>query len=258
VVLADCLYGESPQVIRALPRHPLEYVVAIRSHHGAWMRPGQRLRQTRCRPFARVFTDGSSEHRVLREPIDARRHAVRDYPITTDPATVPPETTWDLMTNQPGTIEQTVGNPFGLRTWVEYGCKHSQDDRGWTDDRLTDAASIARWWERVMSADPRVSLQSADCAARGHLTPAPAPAPAQLATTQLPPVAPLAAHPAWDTGSGWTHQLNNLRLLLQPSVCSCLLFPWLPLVPLPHVQAVQTGLAALGSLVDTFRLVLPT
>jgi hypothetical protein len=29
-------------------------------------------------------------------------------------------------------------------------------------------------------------------------------------------------------------------------------------VPLPHVQAVQTGLAALGSLVNTFHLVLPT
>jgi len=29
-------------------------------------------------------------------------------------------------------------------------------------------------------------------------------------------------------------------------------------VPLPHVQAVQTGLAALGALVNTFRLALPT
>src|SRR5262249_17951986 len=48
-----------------------------------------------------------------------------------------------------------------------------------------------------------------------------------------------------------------LRLFLQPSVCSCLLLPWLALVPLPHPQAVQTGLAALGSLVDTFRLALP-
>jgi hypothetical protein len=29
-------------------------------------------------------------------------------------------------------------------------------------------------------------------------------------------------------------------------------------VPLPHVQAVQTSLAVLGSLFNTFRLVLPT
>ncbi len=54
------------------------------------------------------------------------------------------------------------------------------------------------------------------------------------------------SHPAWDTGSGWKHHLNNLRLLLQPYVCSCLLLPWLALVPLPHVPAVQTGLAALA------------
>jgi hypothetical protein len=71
-------------------------------------------------------------------------------------------------------------------------------------------------------------------------------------------LAPLEAHPAWDTGSGWKHHLNNLRLLLQPYVCSCRLLPWLALVPLPHVQAIQTGLAALGSLVNTFRLALPT
>jgi hypothetical protein len=70
--------------------------------------------------------------------------------------------------------------------------------------------------------------------------------------------ASLESHPAWDPGGGWKQHLNNLRLLLQPYVCSCLLLPWLALVPLPHVQAVQTGLAALGSLVDTFRLALPT
>jgi hypothetical protein len=32
----------------------------------------------------------------------------------------------------------------------------------------------------------------------------------------------------------------------------------LVMVPFPHLQAVQTGLAALGSLVNTFRLALPT
>jgi SRSO17 transposase len=258
VVLTDCLYGESPEFIRALHRHQLQYVVAIRSNHGAWMLPGQRIRQTRWRPFERVFTDGSSEQRFIRETIYGRRQAVRYYQITTDPATLPPETTWDLMTNLSGKIEPTVGNTFGLRTWVEYGFKHSKDDLGWADYRLTDSASIERWGEVVMSAYTLVSLQSADFAALGHMTPPPATALAEPATAASPPVAPLEAHPAWDTGSGWKHQLNNLRLLLQPYVCSCLLLPWLHLVPLPHVQAVQTGLAALGSLVNTFRLALPT
>ena len=76
--------------------------------------------------------------------------------------------------------------------------------------------------------------------------------------TSRPRLPPLEAHPAWDTRIGWKQHLNNLRLLRQPYVCSCLLLPWLHLVPLPHGQSVQTGLAALGSLVDTSRLALPT
>jgi SRSO17 transposase len=252
IVLADSLYGESGEFISALHRLKLHYVVAIRSNHGVWLLPGQRIRQTRWRPFERVFTDGSSEQRFLRETIYGRRQAVRYYQITTDPATLPPETTWDLMTNQPGKIEATVGNTFGLRTWVEYGFKHSKDALGWADYRVTDYASIARWWELVMSAYTLVSLPSLADAARDQPGPPAQPAPAPV------PSAPLEAHPAWDAGTGWKHHLNNLRLLLQPYVCSCLLFPWLALVPPPHAHAVQTGLAALGSLVDTFRLALPT
>jgi SRSO17 transposase len=128
VVLADSLYGESPEFIGALHRLKLEYVVAIRSHHAVWLLPGQRVRQTRFRPFERVFTDGSSQQRFIRETIYGKRQAVRSYQITTDPVNLPPEMTWDLMTNQPGKIDATVGNPFGLRTWVEYGEGVSQPE----------------------------------------------------------------------------------------------------------------------------------
>jgi SRSO17 transposase len=245
VVLADSLYGESGPFISALHRLGLQYVVALRSNHGVWMLPGPRIRQTRFRPFDRVFTDGSTARRFIRETIYGTRRAVRYFQLTTDPAPLPPETTWDLMTNLPGKIEQTVGNTFGLRTWIEYGFKHAKDDLGWADYRVTDYASIERWWELVMSAYTLVSLQSLADAAPDQDTPA-------------APAAPLAAHPAWDSGTGWKHHLNNLRLLLQPYVCSCLLFPWLACVPPPHAHAVQTGLAALGSLVNTFRLALPT
>lgn len=256
VVLADSLYGESGPFISALHRLGLRYVVAIRSNHGVWLRAGQRIRQTRWRPFERVFTNGTTQQRFLRETIYGTRQAVRYYQITTDPVTLPPETTWDLMTDLPGKIAPTVGNTFGLRTWIEYGFKHAKDDLGWTDYRLTDAASIERWWELVMSAYTLVSLQSLADAAQeqptttSEQTAAPAP--------ECSAASPLEAHPAWDRGRGWKHHLNNLRLLLQPYVCSCLLLPWLHLVPLPHLQAVQTGLAALDSLVNTFRLVLPT
>src|SRR5258708_17885793 len=113
------------------------------------------------------------------------------------------------MTNLPGEIQQTVGNTFGLRTWVEYGFK---DDLGWADYRVTDAASIARWWELVMSAYTLVSLQSPAFAVLGHLGASPPPA----APAELAPSAPLQAHPAWDTSIGWTHSLTHLRLLPTP------------------------------------------
>lgn len=128
------------------------------------------------------------------------------------------------------------------RVWLQ----HAKDDLGWADYRLTDYASIERWWEVVMSAYTLVSRQTlADETASAKDAPANA-------------AAPLHAHPAWDTGSGWKHHLNNLRLLLQPYVSACLLLPWLPLVPHAHVVAIQSGFAALASLVNTFRLALPT
>ena len=104
-----------------------------------------------------------------------------------------------------------------------------------------------------MSAYTLVSLQRADVAALGQVA-----APALATSQEQAAVATLATHPAWDAGPGWKPHLNTLRLLLQPYVCACLLLPWLRLAPFPHVQAVQTGLAALGSLANTFRLALPT
>ena len=145
VVLADRLYGESGPFISAFHRLGLRYVVAIRSNHGVWMLPGQRIRRTRWRPFERVFTqvftDGTSEKRFIRETIFGARRTVRSYQITTDPQTLPPETTWDLMTNQPGKIEDQDRRHGGQHLRLayagpEYGFKHAKDDLGWADDRV--------------------------------------------------------------------------------------------------------------------------
>jgi hypothetical protein len=267
VVLADSLYGESGEsgaFTSALHRLGLPYVVALRSPHSVWLLPGPRVRQTRWRPFDRVFTDGSTAQRFIRATLCGTRTPLRSSQLTTDPVTLPPETPWDLMTNLPGTIEQTVGhmsNTFGVRTWIAYGCKHAKDDLGWADDRVTDYAAIARWWELVLSAYTLVSLQSPAFAALGHGAAAPeTAAPETAAPAAAAPLLPAAldAHPAWDTGTGWKSHLNNRRLLLQPSVCACLLLPWLPLVPLPHAHSIQTGCTALASLVNAFRLALPT
>lgn len=248
VVLADSLYGESGEFLAALHRLGLQYVVAIRSNHGVWMFPGQRLRRTRWRPFDRIFTDGSSEQRFIRETIFGARHGVRYFEITTDPVHLPRETTWDLMTNLPGKIEQTVGNIFGLRTWIEYGFKHAKDELGWADYRLTDSSSIERWWELVMCAYLLVSLQAPVFAAA---------APEVGEATIHMPVSPAQhpQHPAWTEDASWKHRLNNLRLLLQPFVCACLLLPWLRLYPLPHLAS---GLADLCAFMNTYHPLFPT
>jgi SRSO17 transposase len=51
VVLADSLYGESGDFIAELEKLHLKYVVAIRSTHGVWLPPGQRVRHTSLSSF---------------------------------------------------------------------------------------------------------------------------------------------------------------------------------------------------------------
>jgi SRSO17 transposase len=50
VVLADSLYGESSDFSSELESLHLKFVVAIRSNHGVWLPPGQRVRYTRLSP----------------------------------------------------------------------------------------------------------------------------------------------------------------------------------------------------------------
>jgi hypothetical protein len=237
------VYGDNATFINALYHLGLRFVVAIRSNHGVWMEANQRIRTTPWRAFERVFSDGSSQERYLRETIFGRRRSLRYFQITTDPVHLPPESTWQLMTNLPGKIEQSVGNTFGLRTWIEYGFKQAKDELGWADYRLTDAPSIERWWELVMCAYLFVSLQ--------------APVLATASAVPAEPASPAVAlqHPAWTDDASWTHRLKNLRLLLQPFVCTCLLLPWLRLYPLPHLTA---GLADLCALMNTYHPLYPT
>ena len=248
VVLADTVYGESHAFVSALDHLGLQFVVAIRSTHGVWMDARERIRTTPWRAFERVFSDGSSQQRYLQETIFGRRRALRYFQITTDPVRRPRESTWQLMTNLPGKIEDSVGNTFGLRTWIEYGFKQAKDELGWADFRLTDGASIERWWELVLCAYLFVSLQAPVFASAG--TDAAPPLPVE----STPSPATL-QHPAWTEDASWKHRLDNLRLLLQPFICACLLLPWLRLYPLPHLAA---GLADLCAFMNTYRPLYPT
>ncbi len=242
VVLADSLYGESSEFIAGLERLHLQYMLAIRSNHGVWLPKGARVRWTRWRTFMRQFVDGSEQPRFIRELIYGQRNQIRYYQITTDPKTLPIESTWMILTNLVGAIERSVGNTYGLRTWIEYGFKQAKNELGWADYRVTDYPTIARWWELVMSAYLLVSLQSPVM----HTSSVPLPANS--------PVTHFAQHRWWDHGQGWKHELNNLRLILQPFILHCLILPWLLVFNIPSLRA---GFEHLISLMNCFHASLP-
>jgi hypothetical protein len=200
------------------------------------------------RPFERIFSNGDSQTRYIREIVFGQRGRIRYYHLTTDPQTLPNARTWSIMTNLQGNIRKTVGNTYGLRTWIEYGFKHAKNELGWADFRVTDYASIERWWELISSAyllvrRPRPVLQHADDASGRS----------RLSTVATPP-ARFAEHRWWDLGQGWKNILNNLRLILQPYAFHCLLLPWLLLFDIPGLRA---GFLQLIGIMNSLHAALP-
>ena len=219
LVLADSLYGESGKNFRTvLDELDLNYLVAIRSNHRAWMPPNNRVQYLKWHKFKRVFSDLNRENRYIREIICGKRSEVRYWQITTDPEELPSNTTWYVMSKYPDISPREVGNFYGLRTWVEYGLKQSKNELGWADFRVTSYPQIERWWEIVCSAYLLVSLHGE-----------------QL--LKLPPQSEskFSSHSWWNDKSGWNNILNNLRLLIQPFVFFNLIKPWLKVFKIPEL-----------------------
>ena len=153
LVLADSLYGESDcNFLSVLYELKLNFVVAIRSNHSVWRRQGQKVRHNKWRAYNRIFSDGKQEKRYIREIVFGLRHQIQYWQVTTNPETLPQNSTWFIMTKVPGIKYKEVGNLYGLRNWVEYGLKQSKNELGWADFRVTDYCQIQKWWEIVMSA----------------------------------------------------------------------------------------------------------
>jgi SRSO17 transposase len=228
LVLADSLYGESDgNFISILNKFRLNFVVAIRSNHAVWLPQGQRVRQNQWRKFDRIFSDGSSQQRYIREIIFGKRRERQYWQITNDPETLPKNSTWYVMTKVPGVKYKEVGNLYGLRNWVEYGLKQSKNELGWADFRVTNYAQIQKWWELVMSAYLLVSLHADVLNPCGHY---PKDNVSQSVRSKF------STHDWWDEGEGWKNLLNNLRLVLQPFGFFNLIKHWLKVFPVPHLS----------------------
>ena len=224
LVLADSLYGEASLFLRTLEKHQLSWVVAIRSNHGVWLSHEQKVRANKWCKFERTFTDDSSEIRYIREIIYGKRTTKTYWQITTNPQTMPENSTSFVMTNIQTTrskMKKTLGNLYGLRTWVEYGFRQCKQELGWTDYRFTNFAEINKWWEMIFSAYWMVSSHSR---AFSNLNPSNAP---QLKK----PIVDFGLHQQWSIETGWKATLNNFRLIVQPTILLWMISPWLDVFP---------------------------
>ncbi len=161
---------------------------------------------------------GDTEDRYIREIVFGKRRNIRYWQITTDSVELPENTTWFIMTNLPGDIQKSVGNTYGLRTWIEYGFKSSlvpggslqawkgrpegqvKDELGWADYRLTSYEEIEKWWEIVCSACLMVSLQTSLFKQADK----------QVSSNPKEPEVKFSQHQWWDKSSGWKNVRSGL------------------------------------------------
>ena len=215
LVLADSLYGESKvNFVDVLDELKLPYILAIRSNHAMLLPQDQDVYQEPWQTFERTFSNGTTEVRYMAEVIYGKRRRKQYWLLTTDPQTLPDNSTSFVMVAAPAIKLEEIGNQYGFRTWIEYGLKQAKDVLGWADFRMTNYEQIEKWWELVMSAFLMVSL-FAD--AFNDACP--------LAHQQF------AQHPWWNNQSGWKSLLNNLRLVIQPLICFNWLKRWLDVFP---------------------------
>ena len=229
LVLAASLYGESSQFIKRLNEYNLDYVVSIRSNHGVWLPKGQSVRANKWCKFNRTFNNQKSETRYIREIIYGKKGAITYWEITTDPQTMPLNSTTFVMTNiKASNLKKILGDLYGLRTWVEYGFRQCKQELGWTDYRFTNWQHIERWWEIIFCVYTMISLNSPIFLGLNQSR--------QLETeVQENSEGDFYNHPQWNPQSGWKNTLNNLRLVIQPFLLFWMIYPWLSIFPNSHL-----------------------
>jgi hypothetical protein len=225
-VVGDCLYGESAHFEGALWEAGLPYVLALRPSRGTWApeeaahTPEEAAREQRWgspqdpedwTPVVRRFRDGHTQAWWAAEPSlggYSSSSPTRLVVATTDPVTLPKESTWYLVTNLPAPgspqgekwpvpsadLEEIV-RLYGMRHWVEQSYKQAKGQLGWADFQVRKDRAIRRhwelvccafsfcWWERLR---PAASEESATSAAkRGIRASTPAGGSHTRATRQL-------------------------------------------------------------------------
>ena len=174
--------------------------------------------------FERTFSNQKSETRYIREIIYGKKRAITYWQITTDPETMPDNSTTYVMTNIQGNLKKILGDLYGLRTWVEYGFRQCKQELGWTDYRFTNFHDIERWWEIIFCVYTMISLTSPAFLSLNQARQIPAESKKNNSVN-------FSHHKQWNHECGWKNTLNNLRLILQPLLLFWLIYPWLDIFP---------------------------
>ncbi|GAC1459556.1 MAG: IS701 family transposase [Ktedonobacterales bacterium] len=187
-VVADSLYGENREFERALAEAGLAYVLALKPSHGVWApeaethTPKEAAQQLHWEDadhpgdwtaVERRFRDG---HEEIWWAADLRlrgygpEQPTRLVVATTDPARLPLNSTWYLVTNLPlpdgaptsATAADAAPVPaadlaevvrlYGLRQWVEQSYKQVKQELGWADFQVRADHAIRRHWALVCCA----------------------------------------------------------------------------------------------------------
>ncbi len=252
LVLADSLYGEANSFIRTLEERKLPWILAIRSNHGVWLPSEQKVRANKWCKFQRTFSNQKSETRYIREIIYGKRNYRTYWEVTTNPKTMPENSTSFVMTNIQSSrskIKKTLGNLYGLRTWVEYGFRQCKQELGWSDYRFTNFQEINKWWEIIFSVYWMVSSYSSIFC---DLNQSPVLSNSKLRAENS--ISDFTLHQQWSNKPGWKTTLNNLRLIIQPTILFWMIFPWLEIFP---NRSLLLGFHRLIAVMNQFYFYLP-
>jgi hypothetical protein len=109
-------------------------------------------------------------------------------------------------------------NAYGIYENITY-----KQELGWTDYRFTNFPDIEKWWEIIFCVYLMISLNSPAFLSLNQSCPTEA--------EIQPPTLNFSSHQQWNPQTGWKNVLNNLRLIIQPTLALWLLSPWLDLFP---------------------------
>lgn len=183
-VVADSVYGESPNFEGELWKAKVPYVLSLRPHKGRWAEEeaahtpeeaAQRLEWSspedpgEWEAIVRRFRDGHEERWWAAEVETlvgyGPKESVRLVAVTTDPAALPANGSWYLTTNLPApgssrekesplacaSLEEVV-RLYGLRMWVEQSYKQVKGELGFSDFQVRSDEAIRRHWQLVLCA----------------------------------------------------------------------------------------------------------